>query len=84
MEPGPEELSDGDMAPAKCKPCGKPFVEHLGLQGTCAELQSAQVRMQLQDRLLRLLLPERKQGCLCNACLIAEIAARTTSKASLR
>lgn len=30
-----------DPEPARCKSCGVPYAEHMGIQGTCAKLQDA-------------------------------------------
>lgn len=34
-----------DPDPPKCKSCGVPYVDHLGIQGTCKQLQDATKRM---------------------------------------
>ena len=32
---------DADPEPSRCKSCNMPYIEHMGIQGTCAKLQEA-------------------------------------------
>lgn len=45
--------TDEPEPPARCKSCGVPFVDHLGLQGTCATV--ARVRALLEEWQSRLM-----------------------------
>jgi flagellar biosynthesis GTPase FlhF len=44
------KMVDDEPEPAKCKSCGIAYTDHLGIQGTCRELQEAKVSI---DRLIR-------------------------------
>jgi hypothetical protein len=50
---GPQEFiphADEPEPPAKCKSCGVPFIDHLGLQGTCATLQRVRALLERWER----------------------------------
>jgi len=44
-----------------CESCGLPFIEHLGVQGTCAELQKLKVEAEHKDELIRFLRKENRE-----------------------
>lgn len=39
--------------PARCDSCGVPFIEHLGLIGTCADLRRARIRVRTLEHGIR-------------------------------
>lgn len=63
----------------KCTSCGLPYTEHMGLIGTCAELQRMKRRLKLSMAILNLIAEnggKELDGIRCNGSWCSEQATR--------
>ena len=50
-----------DESKESCSSCHTPWTAHLGIQGTCAELQKLKVEAEHKDELIRFLRKENRE-----------------------
>jgi hypothetical protein len=66
-------ISDQRCPSSGCELCGLPHDAKELLDAATIKAEANADSMRLMQRLLRLLLPGRAQGCLCDGCVASEI-----------